>query len=149
VRLTFAVRGGPAPNLATLQDSSGEFGETGVYASAVPGNAAYGVGLSESCGAREDGSLLDPPALADLADRAVDYVRTALPGLGPDPVDVRHCWVTELPWGSDGIERGGVLFPVGHNLFKHAPDLGRKLAAAVDGGELSPALRPEAELGAA
>ncbi|MEK6441293.1 NAD(P)/FAD-dependent oxidoreductase [Pseudonocardia sp. T1-2H] len=152
VRLTFAVRDGPAPNLATLQDSSGDFGETGAYASAIPGNTAYGVGLSESCVAREDGSLLDPPALADLADRTVDYVRKALPGLAPEPFEVRHCRVTELPWGSDGIavwEREGVLFPAGHNLYKQAPGLGRKLAAAADGGELPQALRPEAELGAA
>jgi sarcosine oxidase len=109
------------------------------------------VGLSESCEAREDGSLLDPAALADLADRAVDYVRAALPGPDPDPVDVRHCWVAELPWGSDAIavwERGGVLFPAVHNLFKQAPGLGRKLADAADGGELPQALRPEAELGA-
>ena len=38
VRLTFVVRGEPPTALATLQDSSGDFGETGVYAAALPGN---------------------------------------------------------------------------------------------------------------
>ena len=35
----------------------------------------------------------------------------------------------------------------GNNLFKHAPRLGRSLAAAAVGEELMPALRPEARLG--
>jgi sarcosine oxidase len=65
---------------------------------------------------------------------------------------VRHCWVTQLPWGEDGLavwEADGVLFPVGHNLFKQAPGLGRKLAATADGEPLPELLRPEARLGAA
>ena len=44
-------------------------------------------------------------------------------------------------------ERAGLLFPVGHNLFKQAPGLGRKLAAAAAGERLAPELRPEATLG--
>ncbi len=151
VRLTFRVRGDEPEHLATLQDSSGVFGETGVYAAAVPGNGAYAVGLSAQTAAREDASLLSAEELADLADRASGYVRRALPGLDPDPVDVRHCWVTTLPWGEDALavwERDGVLFPVGHNLFKQAPGLGRKLAAAASGEPLPEALRPEARLGA-
>ena len=151
VRLTFRVRD-RAPNLlATLQDSSGEFGEVGVYAAAVPGNGAYAVGLSGQTAAREDGSLLSADELADLADRAAGYGRRALPGLDPDPVDVRHCWVTTLPWGEDALavwEHDRVLFPVGHNLFKQAPGLGRKLAAAASGEPLPEGLRPEARLGA-
>ncbi len=152
VRLTFAVRG-PAPHrLATFQDSSGVFGETGVYAAAAPGNTAYGLGLSETTGAREDGSLPAPGELADLAARAGQYVRRALPGLDADPVDVRHCWTTELPWGEDGVsvwECDRLLFPAGHNLFKQAPGLGRRLAAAADGEPLAAELRPEARLGGA
>jgi sarcosine oxidase len=150
VRLTFRVRG-PAPRrLATLQDSGGAFGETGIYAAACPGNAEYGLGLSESCPVREDGSLVDPAALAALADRARGYVRRGMPGLDPDPVEVRHCWVTRLPWGDDGVavwQRDDVLLAAGHNLYKQAPGLGRALAAAVDGGDLDPELHPEAQLG--
>jgi sarcosine oxidase len=44
-------------------------------------------------------------------------------------------------------EQEGMLFPVGHNLFKQAPGLGRKLAAAAAGEQLAPELRPEAMLG--
>jgi sarcosine oxidase len=151
VRLTFAVRGEAPATLATLQDSSGAFGETGVYAAATPGNAGYSVGLSGNTAAREDGSLLAPQELADLDRRASDYVRRAMPGLNPEPVDVRHCWVTALPWGDDGLavwERDGLLFPVGHNLFKQAPGLGRKLADAVETGALATSLLPDSRLGA-
>lgn len=150
VRLTFAVRGAAPSRLATFQDSSGEFGETGVYAAAVPGNTGFGLGLSQTTGVREDGSLLDAGELASLAERAADYVRRAFPGLDPDPVDVRHCWVTALPWGEDGMavwEHEGLLFPAGHNLFKQAPGLGRKLAAVVAGEPLPEELRPESRLG--
>jgi len=151
VRLTFGVRGEPPARLATLQDSSGDFGETGIYAAAVPGNTAYGLGLSNKTPVFEDGSLTAPEDLEDLADRAVTYVRHALPGLEPHPVDVRHCWVTELPWGPDGLavwRAGGVYVPAGHNLFKQAPSLGGKLADAVCHDELDPDLLPEARLGA-
>ncbi len=151
VRLTFDVRG-PAPTcLSTLQDSSGRFGETGVYAAAAPGNTAYAVGLSASTAARDDASLVAPGELADLAERAAGYVRRALTGLDPTPVDVRHCWVTELPWGPDGVavwEHGGILFPAGHNLFKQAPGLGRRLAARAAGGPVDQELDPAARLGA-
>ncbi len=150
VRLTFVVRGEPPTTLATLQDSSGDFGETGVYAAALPGNGGYALGLSQTTQARDDGSLLVPGELGDLAERAAAYVGRALPGLEAEPVDVRHCWTTELPWGEDGVavwEQGGLLFPVGHNLFKQAPGLARKLAAAAAGQQLAPEVRPEALLG--
>lgn len=151
VRLTFAVRGEAPARLSTLQDSRDVFGETGVYAAATEGNACYAVGLSQYTLAREDGSLGAPEELSQLAARASGYVRRALPGLDPDPVDVRHCWVTQLPWSEDGLavwERDGVLFPAGHNLFKQAPGLGRKLAAVADGEPLPDVLRPESRLGA-
>ena len=152
VRLTYAVRGEAPGRLSTLQDSSGGFGETGVYAAAPEGNKTYAVGLSNYTSTREDGSFRAPHELADLAARASGYVRRALPGLDPDPVDVRHCWVTQLPWSEDGVavwEHEGMLFPVGHNLFKQAPGLGRKLAATAAGESLPELLRPEARLGAA
>jgi sarcosine oxidase len=78
-------------------------------------------------------------------------VERALPGLEPLPVEARHCWVTELPWGEDGIgawEIGGVLVVAGNNLFKHAPALGRTLARAALGEGLAPHLHPQAQLGA-
>ena len=150
VRLTFTVDGAPPSRLATLQDSSDTFGESGVYAAAVPDNTAYCVGLSQASEARDDGSQPDTSALARLADRAERYVRRALPGLNPHSVDARHCWVTTLPWSDDGLavwEQAGVLMVAGHNLFKHAPGLGRLLAAAADGHGTDPLLSPDATLG--
>ena len=151
VRLTFAVAGGDAPpRLACLQDGSGQFGETGIYAAPLPGNRRYALGLSQTVEVHEDGSLVEPGGLAALSERASAYVARALPGLDPEPVDYRHCWVTELPWSSDGLavwEADSMLFVAGHNLFKHAPALGRALAHAALGGELANELRPEARLG--
>ena len=150
VRATFALRGEPPARLACLQDSSGAFGEAGIYAAPVPGNRSYAVGLSQTVEVHEDGSLLEPSSLASLGERASDYVARALPGLHPEPVEHRHCWVTDLPWSTDGIgvwESEGIFFVAGHNLFKHAPWLGRTLARAALGDGLPGELRPAARLG--
>ncbi|UNX55112.1 FAD-binding oxidoreductase [Georgenia sp. TF02-10] len=138
VRLTFEVDGGAAP-LPTFQDGSGAFGETGVYASPYPDTGHLAVGLSGSVPAHADGGVVDPGALAALADRTAAYVRRALPGLRPDPVDHVHCWVTRLPWGEDGVgvwSADGVTAVAGHNLFKQAPVLGETLAEAALTGEV-------------
>jgi sarcosine oxidase len=147
-RVTFDVRD-HSGRLACLQDGSGDFGAV-AYASALPGNERYAVGLSESVGVRDDGSLVDPSSLAALADRASAYVQRALPGLDPQPVDYVHCWVTELPWSDDAVavwEADEIFFVAGHNLFKHAPALGRALARTALGEPLAAPLRPEATLG--
>ncbi|GAA2758834.1 NAD(P)/FAD-dependent oxidoreductase [Actinopolymorpha rutila] len=158
-RVTFAVRGEPPARLACLQDGSGEFtagSGASVYAAALPGGRAYAVGVSGHVAARADGSVADPDGLGRLADAARAYVREALPGLDPDPVGHVHCWTTELPWSPDGLAvwqagsdgpAGQVLFVAGNNLFKHAPALGRALARAAVGEELTADLRPEARLG--
>ncbi|MFJ4482329.1 NAD(P)/FAD-dependent oxidoreductase [Streptomyces longwoodensis] len=150
VRLTFQVRGAPPERVACLQDSSGDFGEVGVYATPYPGNSRYAVGLSETVEVREDGSFADPRALVALNERARAYVSRALPGLDPEPVEYLHCWVTSLPWSEDGMavwEADGIYFAAGHNLFKQAPRLGRALAAAATGDGLEENLRPAAALG--
>ena len=152
VRCTFSVRGEPPARLACLQDGSGDFGETGTYATPTPGNGRYSVGLSQTVEVQGDGSLFDPGGLAALGDRAAAYVARALPGLDPEPLEYRHCWVTELPWGPDGVavwEADAVLLVAGHNLFTPAPALGRGLAAAALSEGLADDLRPEAELGRA
>ncbi|MDQ3570613.1 MAG: FAD-binding oxidoreductase [Actinomycetota bacterium] len=151
VRATFALRGDPPARLACLQDGSGHFGESGIYAAPLSGNRHYALGLSQTVQVNEDGSLLDPAALAELSERAGGYVRRALPRLDPEPVDYRHCWVTEVPWSEDGFavwEADGIFFVAGHNLFKQAPALGRALAQAALGEGLDNEMRPEAELGA-
>jgi sarcosine oxidase len=96
--------------------------------------------------------VIAPATLASVTDRAVAYVRRALSGLHPTPVDYRHCWVTSLPWGEDAIgvwERGRTLFVAGDNMFKHAPAVGRALAEAALEGALADELRPAARLGTA
>ncbi len=146
LRLAFAVRGEPPARLACLLD-----GTASAYGDPLPGNAAYAVGIGETP-VHEDGGVLDPAALAAAGDGVVTYVARALPGLDPQPVDSRHCWVTELPWGHDGIgvwEQEGLLVLAGNNLFKHAPALGRALASAALGEGLVPQLRPWSRLGAA
>ena len=151
-RLTFDVRGPAPPRLASLLDGSGAWGQVGTYASAQPGNGRVALGVFGTVDAREDGSLVDPESLAALGDRAAAYVREALPGLRPEPVEVVHCWVTTLPWGEDGVaawDEDGVVAVAGNNLFKQAPWLGRALARAALGDGLEADLRPESRLGAA
>jgi sarcosine oxidase len=145
VRLTYRVRGEPPARLACLLDGRGAYGDP------LPGNDAYAVGLGETP-VHDDGSLVRPAELATMAAGTNASVEEALPGLDPDPIDIRHCWVTEVPWSPDGFavwEVGNLLAVAGNNLFKHAPALGRALALAALGEPLSPALRPEAKLGAA
>ena len=152
VRLTFDVKAAAPARVACLQDSSGVFGEVGVYATPLPGNSSYSVGLSETVGVRDDGTFIDPAAIRSLDERAREYVTRALPGLHPEPRDFLHCWVTDLPWSEDGVavwEAGSVIFVAGHNLFKQAPALGRALARAATGGGLAADLTPAARLGEA
>jgi sarcosine oxidase len=100
-------------------------GEHGAYGDPLPGEARYAIGRGDT----------DP----------TDYVAECLPGLEPRAVETRTCWVTELPWGHDGFavwEQGALRFLAGGNRFKHAPSIGRRLAAD-ELGELS----PDVELG--
>jgi len=150
VRLTYTVRGEPPPRLACLLDSSATSGEASAYADPLPGNASYAVGLDDTP-LHDDGSLMDAGGLAAIARRTTANVARTLTGLEPNPVDVRNCWVTELPWHPDGFavwERGGLLILAGNHLFKHAPAIGRALARAALGEGLAPNLQPEAKLGA-
>jgi sarcosine oxidase len=150
VRATYPVRGAAPARLACLLDGSGAFGEPSAYADPLPGNGHYAVGLGDIA-AREDGSVLDPGDFEKATERTSAYVARALPGLSPEPVATRHCWVTELPWSSDAIaawQADGLTFLAGNNLFKHAPAVGRALARAARGDGLAPELHPDAKLGA-
>jgi sarcosine oxidase len=149
VRLAFAIRGAPPKRLACLLESSGAFGETSAYADPLPGNSLYAVGMDETP-VDAGGGLLDPDGLAQIAQRTIRYVARALPGLAPEPVQARHCWITELPWGHDAFAvwaAGGASFLVGHNLFKHAPALGQALAAHALGQAPGIPLNPGDRLG--
>lgn len=150
LRATFRLRQPAGAPLTCLQDSSGEYGET-VYATPLPDGEHYAVGLGGAAGDLE-ASLAGAPLalLADLRRRVSAYVAKALPGLDPEPVDDVTCWVTELPWGSDGLAAwavDGITVVAGHNLFKLAPLLGRLLATAVCEGQVPELLMDAAELG--
>jgi sarcosine oxidase len=149
VRLAFDVRGAPPPRLACVLDGTGEGGEH-AYGDPLPGNGAYAVGVAEAA-IHADGGLIDPDGLARAARRTVDYVRTMLPGLEPSRPRARHCWVTELHWGTDAFAlwtAGGAHFLVGQNLFKHAPAIGEALAATALDEPAAIDLSPDARLGA-
>jgi sarcosine oxidase len=151
-RVTFGVRGAAPARVACLLDSSDAFGEIGVYGAPTPSSSRFSLGVGGEAAAREDASLLSASAIGSITDRASTYVRRALPGLDPEPVGYRHCWVTTLPWHDDGIgvwEAERMLFLAGSNLFKHAPAIGRRLAeAALDEG-LDDQLLPASRLGRA
>lgn len=140
LRCSFRVRE-KAPMLASLQDPEGVYGAS-AYGCASADRERYAVGLS--------GAALQVGSLTAWREQTVAYVEHGLPGLDPEPVSVRQCWVTELPWGHDGVavwEEGAVLAAAGHNVFKHAPGLAEALAQAAVGGVLPEELRPEAQLG--
>ena len=128
----FRVRGSNAgAALPSLQDLSGAHGET-VYAGPVPGEGTYVVGLSGP-----DNEVPVGEGGADLLVRRIAaYVARALPGLEPEPIDVRLCLTTMLPEGGDTFRiwrAGPVVVLAGDNLFKFGPVLGRLLAGAAVG----------------
>ena len=131
-RATFRLRDPAlAGRLPCLQEQSGAYGEI-IYSAPVPGEPLYAVGL-----AGEDNEVpLDADrdgGVARLVSRIAAYVEEALPGLDPDPAEVRLCLATTLPEGNDAFriaQNGSVLALAGDNLFKFAPLLGRELAAA-------------------
>ena len=127
-RATFSTRSGHG--LPSLQDLSGVYGER-VYAGPVPGEALYVVGLGGPDGVVDEGDSVE-----ELVRRIRAYVPRALPGLDPEPVDLRLCLSTGLSDQRDDFRlwrSGSVLLLAGDNLFKFAPLLGRLLAGAAAG----------------
>jgi sarcosine oxidase len=150
LRATFRVRGTPPDRMSCLQDSSLQYGDT-MYGSPYPARDMFALGVSGEAGELAAGD--EVPALErfdDIRQRACAYVRAALPGLQPKPIHDVTCWVTRLPWGSDGVaawKADEITVLAGNNLFKHAPALGELLADAVCDGAVPEVLRPETELG--
>lgn len=150
IRFAFGVRDRRVPQMACLQDASGRYSDISAYGTAEPGGHTYAVGLSRPITVT-DGGVADADAFARARQETCAYARMALPGLEPQPVGSRACWITRLPWGDDGLavwQEGAILIVAGHNLFKLAPWIGTAMADAVVDGELSDELRPDAELGA-
>ncbi len=151
-RVTFSIQEGLPGQAPCIVDDTDYFRPGGSYGTLTPGAREYSIGV-EGHGrvpVREDFSSIGPSRLETVTDGAVEYVKSAFPGLVPTPLSFRHCWVTSLPWNADAIgvwEAERTYFVVGDNLFKHAPALGRALASAAVDGVLADELRPEARLG--
>jgi glycine/D-amino acid oxidase-like deaminating enzyme len=150
-RLTFRLTAPAAAPMPVWGDASGRFGE-GAYGT-PEGLDRYAVGLTATT------QPLDAPGAESLPAGAVDvraarrrliaYVRAAMPGLDPDPVDGMLRLITPLRGPDEDAlglwQHDGVLAFAGHNLFKHAPRLGELLAdAALGDGPPDPRLRPPA-----
>jgi sarcosine oxidase len=138
LRATFA----PRPehrgmSLACLLDRTGVHGAT-VYSGPVLELGGFAVGL-----ATEDAEMRGD--LARSLARVRAYVERGLPGLVPEPIALRPCWLTVLPWHADAFaawQVGPVVVFEGHNLFKFAPTLGRLLADAAQTGRIPAPLSP-------
>jgi sarcosine oxidase len=134
LRLSFRTRAAPPRPLPCFSDRRGSEPEH-VYALSDLGDR-YAVGLA---------AVTTYPAVADLAgevpsgvnlasqrERIISYVRQALPGLDPEPVDEVLRLTTTLPdRPEDGFEiwrEGPVVALAGPNLFKFAPVIGEQLA---------------------
>jgi sarcosine oxidase len=131
-RASFRVRE-PGAALACLQDRSNAHGEV-VYAAPMPDGSEYAIGL---------GTEHEPPVEEALA-RLRAYAERGMPGLDSDPVSVRLCKTSILPWGADAFavwQAGAVDVLAGANLFKFAPLVGELL------GDRSDLLAPENQLG--
>ena len=151
LRATYAAREGlAAERLACLLDRR-ETGASGVYGSQCEGRPLYAVGLHSSEVALEDPEAPMPAeeSLAPAAARTSRYVAETLPGLDPEPLELRLCRTTKLPSGRDAFgawRRGPATVFAGHNVFKFAPVLGPLLvdAATTPAVPAELALFPEA-----
>lgn len=136
LRLAFAARVTRLEPLPCFSDRSGVFGEL-VYALSDR-DGRYAVGLAEvTTYPPVEDLAADVPAAVDVSAqraRIIAYVRRALPGLDPEPVDEVLRLTTTLPdHPEDGFKvwrRGPIAAVAGPNLFKFAPVLGERLAQA-------------------
>jgi sarcosine oxidase len=149
-RLTFRMTAPPVGPAPAWSDRSGRFGARAYGTPDGPGRYAVGLIATTPPLATPEAEAL-PGGAVDVRDarrRLVAYVRAAMPGLDPAPVDAVLRLITPLRGPDEdrfGLwERDGVLAFAGHNLFKHAPRLGELLAGAALDGAVDPLLRPRA-----
>lgn len=151
LRATFVVREGLADEgLACLLDRR-DTAASGVYASQCERRPCYTVGLHSSEVCLPDGAAPIPPAesLSPAVAHTSSYVAENLPGLHPEPVELRLCRTTKLPWGNDAFaawRQGPVTVFAGNNLFKFAPLLGSLLVDSAMSQEVAPELALPAEV---
>ena len=142
LRLTFRRRTGIGVPLPSWSDRSGVHGE--VAYGLAPDDGSYSVGISalDAYPAPPPGAGEVPPGtdVSAARERILAYVRSAFPGLDPDPVDGVLRLTTTLPGREDdafALWREGPLAAfAGGNLFKFAPLLGPRIAAALLGEDV-------------
>jgi sarcosine oxidase len=143
-RLMFDVSSGTV-GLPCYLDRSDTHGET-AYAGPVGSTSRYVVGLSADETlpvAGGAGTVAGPGDFGDLYARTVAYVRSAMPGLDPEPVGFRLCHLTPIGGDPDAFgiwEREGITVFAGHNLMKFGPLIGECLARRIVDGERVPEL---------
>ena len=149
-RLTFRMPAAPAGPAPVWSDRSGRFGERAYGAPEGPDRYAVGLIATTTPLETPDAEAL-PGGAVDVRTarrRLIAYVRAAMPGLDPDPVDAVLRLITPLRGPDEdrfGLwRRDAVLVFAGHNVFKHAPRLGELLADAALDGRVDPLLRPPA-----
>jgi sarcosine oxidase len=137
LRLAFRIRVATPQPLPCFSDRSGQAGEQIYALSDLDDRYAVGLAPVTTYPAVED-LAVEVPAGVSVAvqrDRIVAYVRRSLPGLDPEPVDAVLRLTTTLPDhpedGFDVWRHGPVITVAGPNLFKFAPVIGERLAAAV------------------
>jgi sarcosine oxidase len=145
-RLTFRMPAPPAGPAPVWSDRSERFGARAYGAPEGPDRYAVGLIATTAPLTSADAEAL-PGSAAEVGAsrrRLIAYVRAAMPGLDPDPVDAVLRVITPLRGPDEdrfGLwRRDGVLAFAGHNLFKHAPRLGEMLAEAALDGPVDPLL---------
>jgi sarcosine oxidase len=135
--------------LPAWSDRSGIHGELVYGVPGEPGTYALGIATLEAYPEGAPGSDAVAPGtdVGEARRRIVEYARRAFPGLDPEPVGEVLRLTTSLPERGDDAfalwRDGPVAAFAGGNLFKFAPVLGTRLAAALLGEtvEVWPAAR--------
>ena len=147
LRGTFDVRADLAPTRSACLLDGGRDGGPRAYGGPTADGRRYVLGLAAGDVGAADGDAPAAASLVPAARRTSAYVARNLPGLDPEPGDLRLCRLTRLPWGEDAFaawRAGPVTAFAGHNLFKFAPVLGPLLVDAAVGDAMPVALRPQA-----
>jgi len=145
LRAAFAVRDGAGRQACLLDRREG-----GAYGSQCEGGPEYAVGLHSSEVGVCDGDAPIPAAesLAPALERTSRYVAEMLPGLDPEPLGLRLCRTTRLPWGDDSFAAwrvGPVTAFAGNNVFKFAPLVVPLLVESALAGEVASEMAPPPE----
>jgi sarcosine oxidase len=136
-RLTFRRRRGMGAPMPSWSDRSGAYGESAYGLAPDPETYAVGIAALDAYpeGPPESEAVAPGTDLREPFRRIVAYVTAAFTGLDPEPVGSIVRYTTTLDGRDDdafALRRDGpVAAFAGGNLFKFAPVLGTRLAAAI------------------